>query len=177
MRQPLSFPLTQASAMKGVSVAILCCVLAAASANDNRGSNRFFNGGFGSGFGGGFGGGFPGTGGFQGGGFPGVGGFPGGGFPGGIGGGFPGSQGSSQCRYWCRNPENQVYCCETDLEPEGPVGTKPLDCPVVRPTCPFNVRGLRPITCSNDYKCGGVDKCCYDRCLQEHVCKPPSFFG
>ncbi|XP_037772780.1 small cysteine and glycine repeat-containing protein 2-like [Penaeus monodon] len=161
--------------MKGVSVVILCCVLAAASANNGRGSNRFFTGGFGgglnSGFGGGFGGGFPGAGGFQGGGFP-------GGF-GGIG-GFPGagiSQGSSQCRYWCRNPENQVYCCETDLEPEGPVGTKPLDCPIVRPTCPVSVRGLRPITCSNDYRCGGVDKCCYDRCLQEHVCKPPSFFG
>ncbi|XP_063615201.1 uncharacterized protein LOC134788256 [Penaeus indicus] len=119
--------------MKGVSLAILCCVLAAASANNGRGSTRFF--------------------------------------------GTGGHQSPSQCRYWCRNPENQVYCCENTFEPEGPVGTKPLNCPIVRPTCPFNVRGLRPITCSNDYRCGGVDKCCFDRCLQEHVCKPPSFFG
>nr|QOL09955.1 type IIa crustin cruIIa-1 [Penaeus vannamei] len=173
--------------MKGVSVIVLCCVLAASSADERRGSNRFFTGGFNNGFGGGgFGGGGFGGSGFGGGfgssGFGGVGGFQGGGiggFPGGVG-GFPGagiSQGSSGCRYWCRNPENQVYCCETDLEPEGPVGTKPLDCPLVRPTCPVSVRGLRPITCSNDYKCGGVDKCCFDRCLQEHVCKPPSFFG
>ncbi|XP_042882157.1 uncharacterized protein LOC122259453 [Penaeus japonicus] len=131
--------------MKCLRVAVLCCVLAAAAAN-----NRFFTG----------------FGGFQ------------GGF-----GGFPGAsltaaaQGPSQCRYWCKTPENQAYCCETNLEPEGPVGTKPLGCPIVRPTCPVGLRSQRPILCSNDYKCFGADKCCFDRCLQEHVCKPPSFFG
>ncbi|XP_047502984.1 heterogeneous nuclear ribonucleoproteins A1 homolog [Penaeus chinensis] len=157
--------------MKGVSVAILCCVLAAASANESQGSNRFFNGGFGSGIGSGFGGGFSG-------GFPGVGGFQGGGFSGGFGGtgGFRWYRRLPRSRNLPRIQPVQVLVQEPG-EPSGPVGTKPLACPAVRPTCPFNVRGLRPITCSNDYRCGGVDKCCFDRCLQEHVCKPPSFFG
>ncbi|XP_042882158.1 glycine-rich cell wall structural protein-like [Penaeus japonicus] len=170
--------------MKSVTAVALFCLLAATSADEGRGSSggssRFFTGGFG---------GFPGNGGFQGGfggspgfggsgGFPGVGGF--GGFPGagGFGGLSPAAaQGPSQCRYWCKTPENQAYCCETNLEPEGPVGTKPLGCPDVRPTCPVGLRSQRPILCSNDYKCFGADKCCFDRCLEEHVCKPPSFFG
>ncbi|XP_037772699.1 whey acidic protein-like, partial [Penaeus monodon] len=84
------------------------------------------------------------------------------------------SNGPSECRYWCKTPEGQAYCCETVHEPETPVGTKPLNCPQVRPTCP-RFHGP-PNTCSNDYKCAGLDKCCFDRCLGEHVCKPPSFF-
>ncbi|XP_027208052.2 PE-PGRS family protein PE_PGRS3-like [Penaeus vannamei] len=183
--------------MKGLSV-ILCCVLALVSANgkgNQQGNKRFFQGGFpgghggfpggvGGGFPGGVGGGFPGG---VGGGFPGGvgGGFPGGiggGFPGGIGGGFPGGFPSATappatCRRWCRTPEQQVYCCESAFEPEAPVGTKPLDCPQVRPTCPPTRFGGQPVTCSSDYKCGGLDKCCFDRCLAEHVCKPPSFYS
>nr|QOL09958.1 type IIa crustin cruIIa-4 [Penaeus vannamei] len=160
--------------MKGVKVAILCCLLVAVwadadadaqrrrSQGGRRGNARFFGGGF-HGGGGFLGGGFPG------GGFPG-GGFPGGGFPG-VGGGFP-----SQCRYWCRTPEGQAYCCEGAQQPERPVGTKFGLCPPVRPTCP-NTRFGPPQTCSNDYNCAGSDKCCFDRCLGEHVCKPPSIFG
>ncbi|XP_063611454.1 uncharacterized protein LOC134785101 [Penaeus indicus] len=156
--------------MKGIGV-ILCCVLAVVSAHGGR------PGGFPGGVPGGFPGGVPG-------GFPGgaPGGFPGGvpgGFPGGVPGGFPSATAPpATCRRWCRTPEQQAYCCETAFEPEAPVGTKPLNCPRVRDTCPpVRFGGQPPVTCSSDYKCGGLDKCCFDRCLGEHVCKPPSFYN
>nr|QIE09215.1 re-crustin [Rimicaris exoculata] len=140
-------------------------------------------GGF-PGQGGGFpgqGGGFPGQGGGfpgQGGGFPGQGGgFPGqgGGFPG-QGGGFPG--GSSSCKYWCRTPENQAYCCENGNQAQRPTPRptiRPGICPPVRPQCPPTRFGGPPQTCSSDSSCTNnyTDKCCFDRCLEEHVCKPP----
>ncbi|XP_063611450.1 uncharacterized protein LOC134785097 [Penaeus indicus] len=94
--------------------------------------------------------------------------------------GFPSATAPpATCRRWCRTPEDAVYCCEDKYEPEAPVGTKPLDCPDVRDTCP-PVRTLQeqgPVRCSSDFKCGGFDKCCFDRCLGEHVCKPPSFYS
>ncbi|XP_063611456.1 uncharacterized protein LOC134785105 [Penaeus indicus] len=148
--------------MKGVKLVLLCCLLVAVSGQrgGRRRQGRFFQGG-------GFHGGFPGGGVFPGGGFP------GGGFPGGS---FPGSSFPAQCRYWCRTPEGQAYCCEGAQQPQRPVGTKFGRCPPVRPTCP-QTRFGPPQTCSNDYNCAGRDKCCFDRCLGEHVCKPPSSFG
>ncbi|XP_027208050.2 uncharacterized protein [Penaeus vannamei] len=165
--------------MNSIKAVIVCCLLVAVSAGvdrrgGGRGSNRFLPGGFGGVHGGGLLGGGIHGGGIHGGGIHG----------GGIHGGFHGgsgiigagiSNGPSECRYWCKTPEGQAYCCETVHEPETPVGTKPLDCPQVRPTCP-RFHGP-PTTCSNDYKCAGLDKCCFDRCLGEHVCKPPSFFN
>ncbi|XP_064115798.1 elastin-like [Macrobrachium nipponense] len=84
----------------------------------------------------------------------------------------------SVCRYWCRTPQGQAYCCENVLQPQSLVGVvKPGQCPPARPVCP-PVRNFQPpATCSNDGACGGVDKCCYDTCLEEHVCKPPFGFG
>ncbi|XP_076030887.1 uncharacterized protein LOC143019073 [Oratosquilla oratoria] len=149
---------------------------------------RFFGGGLGfgnQGFGGI--GGFGGFGGFEGfGGFGGLGGIVGGVSPGIIGGVSPGLAGglgsvvapTSGCRYWCRTPEGAAYCCENVNQPTNPIATqvvKPGQCPPVRPVCP-RVSGP-PVTCSNDGACGGVDKCCFDRCLGEHVCKPPLGFG
>nr|ACF25907.1 crustin-1 [Eriocheir sinensis]ACR77767.1 crustin I [Eriocheir sinensis]ADB10836.1 crustin [Eriocheir sinensis]UCU83344.1 crustin [Eriocheir hepuensis] len=77
------------------------------------------------------------------------------------------------CRYWCKTPENQTYCCEDEREIPSKVGLKPGKCPPVRPVCP-PTRGFfePPKTCSNDGSCYGADKCCFDRCLGEHVCKP-----
>ncbi|XP_064090583.1 acanthoscurrin-1-like [Macrobrachium nipponense] len=113
--------------------------------------------------------------------------FPGGGVgPGGIlpgggvgpGGIHPGGVNPpATCRYWCRTPEGQAYCCESNQELEGPVGVKIGNCPRVRPQCPPVRFGGAPTTCSNDFKCAGADKCCYDVCLEEHVCKPQSYFG
>ncbi|XP_064099732.1 small cysteine and glycine repeat-containing protein 2-like [Macrobrachium nipponense] len=144
--------------MKGLLIA--CCLTVVAFAQDkNAGNKRFFGGlnqGFGAGFGGvdpGFGGGF------------------GGGINPGFGGGFGGV--SNTCRRWCRTPEGQAYCCETNNEPDTIPFVKPGVCPPVRPQCPPVRTFAPPQTCSNDSKCGGVDKCCYDRCLEEHVCKPP----
>ncbi|XP_068227551.1 elastin-like [Palaemon carinicauda] len=119
---------------------------------------------------------------------PGLGGHPGAINPGPaiIGGGIlPGNGGivglppvgsSQTCRRWCRTPEKQVYCCEQNHEPETLPIVKPGQCPPVRPQCP-PVRSGPPQTCSNDSKCFGVDKCCFDRCLEEHVCKPPQNSG
>ncbi|XP_076030612.1 uncharacterized protein LOC143018913 [Oratosquilla oratoria] len=88
--------------------------------------------------------------------------------------GSHGGSGSSSCRYWCNTPEGAFYCCEDARRPTNPFVVnivKPGRCPPVRPICP-RFSGA-PITCSKDGDCGGVDKCCFDRCLGEHVCKPP----
>ncbi|CAL4063316.1 unnamed protein product [Meganyctiphanes norvegica] len=99
-------------------------------------------------------------------------------FPGGAG-GYPGNGGQSgSCKYWCKTPQNQYYCCEQPGQqigggnPGGNVGTKPGFCPPVRPKCPPTRFGGPPRQCSNDYSCGGRDKCCFDTCLQHHTCKP-----
>ncbi|XP_042219299.1 uncharacterized protein LOC121864278 [Homarus americanus] len=127
---------------------------------------------------GGFGGGHP-TGGFGGvspiGGFGGV--SPIGGFGGGLGGGSPVNP-PSGCRYWCRTPKGQAYCCENVNEPQSFAGVvKPGQCPPVRPVCPLVKSFGPPSSCSNDGACGGVDKCCFDTCLQQHTCKAPYGFG
>ncbi|KAK7078794.1 hypothetical protein SK128_013926 [Halocaridina rubra] len=84
----------------------------------------------------------------------------------------------SACRYWCRTPQGQAYCCEDVSQPQSFAGVvKPGFCPPVRPVCPPVRSFLPPATCSNDGACGGVDKCCFDTCLQEHVCKPPLGIG
>ncbi|XP_066954084.1 uncharacterized protein [Macrobrachium rosenbergii] len=90
---------------------------------------------------------------------------------GGIGVGPVGS--SATCRYWCKTPENQAYCCEGNNELPTLPFVKPGVCPPVRPQCPPVRNFGPPEPCSNDSKCAGVDKCCYDRCLEQHVCKPP----
>ncbi|XP_050726117.1 uncharacterized protein LOC127003452 [Eriocheir sinensis] len=99
---------------------------------------------------------------------------------GGLFGGFPSPVAPpSTCRHWCRTPQNQAYCCEDAREVPSLVGVvKPGRCPPVRPVCP-PTRSFQqpPATCSNDGRCGGFDKCCFDTCLQEHVCKPPFGFG
>ncbi|XP_076031013.1 uncharacterized protein LOC143019204 [Oratosquilla oratoria] len=95
-----------------------------------------------------------------------------------VGGVVPPVAPSSNCRYWCKTPEGAAYCCETNNQPADPIATqivKPGQCPPVRPVCP-RIFGP-PITCSNDGACSGVDKCCFDRCLGEHVCKAPLGYG
>ncbi|XP_064100967.1 keratin, type I cytoskeletal 24-like [Macrobrachium nipponense] len=82
-----------------------------------------------------------------------------------------GSLGS--CRFRCRSPQGQVYCCEDTNQFAPVIFVKPGECPPVRPSCPA-VRSLDPpIHCSNDGRCSGIDKCCFDTCLQRSVCKPP----
>merc|ERR1712212_160898 len=146
-----------------------------------------FGGGFGGGFrpphGGGFGGGFPNVNPGFGGGFPNVnpgfgGGFGGGfppvnpGFGGGFGGNFPGfTAPPAQCRFWCRTPEGQTYCCESNAQPLRPDGFRPGFCPAVRAECPVRSFVGPPATCSKNGDCAIGNRCCFDRCLGEHVCK------
>ncbi|XP_066968457.1 elastin-like [Macrobrachium rosenbergii] len=115
--------------------------------------------------------GFPGQG-FPGQGFPGQG-FPGQGFP---GQGFPGGSGS--CKYWCRTPQQQAYCCDQGNNGGRFPGVRPGYCPPVRPACPPTRFGGPPITCAHDNDCASFsDKCCFDTCLEHHVCKPAQGFG
>ncbi|XP_076030892.1 uncharacterized protein LOC143019078 [Oratosquilla oratoria] len=129
-------------------------------------------GGVNPGFGGvnpGFGGVNPGFGGVT----PGFGGAgPGfGGVNPGFGGVNPGFGGANAgCRYFCRSPQGQFTCCGGNNQ-----SVKPGQCPPVRPDCP-RVFGP-PATCFSDASCAGVDKCCFDRCLGESVCKPPFGVG
>merc|ERR1719315_114390 len=136
------------------------------------GGNRpggFGHGGFGQG---GFGGNRPG--GFGQGGF-GHGGFNQGGFGGGFAhnGGFGGKPGArpAQCRNWCKTPEGQAYCCETNNQPITPDSHRGGQCPPVRDVCPVRGFGGPPQGCSKHGDCVHGNRCCYDRCLQEHVCK------
>ncbi|CAL4114887.1 unnamed protein product, partial [Meganyctiphanes norvegica] len=46
---------------------------------------------------------------------------------GGVGGGHGGSSGS--CRYWCRTPQGQAYCCEDGNEVASLPTVKPGQCP------------------------------------------------
>ena len=92
-------------------------------------------------------------------------------------GGYNNGRPSSGCRYWCRTPQGQAYCCENNNQRPTGVGLKPGQCPPVRPACPPTRSFGPPQTCSNDYSCGGNDKCCFDTCLQEHVCKAPIGYG
>merc|ERR1739842_222316 len=84
---------------------------------------------------------------------------------------------SASCRRWCRTPQGQAYCCEGGNEPLTAAVTKPGQCPPVRPSCPPTRNFGPPRTCSSDGACGGLDKCCFDTCLQHHTCKPPIGFG
>merc|ERR1712243_350383 len=96
----------------------------------------------------------------------------------GLGGGYGGSS-SGSCRYWCRTPQGQAYCCEGGNEVASLPTVKPGQCPPVRPQCPPTRFGFRPPQqCSNDSRCPGREKCCFDTCLQHHTCKAPtSFYG
>ncbi|XP_066986804.1 uncharacterized protein [Macrobrachium rosenbergii] len=53
---------------------------------------------------------------------------------------------------------------------------KPGQCPPVRPQCPVR-QFVPPQPCVSDGYCPGSDKCCFDRCLEQRVCKPVSVFG
>ncbi|XP_042868304.1 glycine-rich protein 2-like [Penaeus japonicus] len=151
----------------------LCALLSLAAGQTRVANNRGFGysgGGAFGGFGGGLiSGGRPVPGGFGTGGF-GSAGFGSGNF-GGLSGGYGGS---SSCRYWCRTPSNQYYCCGNTGQSSNIVAVHRGRCPQVRPFCPGTRNGA-PRPCSNDGTCSRLDKCCYDICLGQHVCKPAQY--
>ncbi|XP_076050560.1 uncharacterized protein LOC143031063 [Oratosquilla oratoria] len=55
----------------------------------------------------------------------------------------------------------------------GPIQVKPGFCPPKQLFCrPIRIFRL-PAICSHDGNCGRAKKCCFDRCLKQHVCKHP----
>ncbi|XP_064115796.1 pupal cuticle protein 36-like [Macrobrachium nipponense] len=90
---------------------------------------------------------------------------------GGFGGGFQPGFGVG-CRYSCRAPNGQFVCCGNSG-----FGTKPGQCPPIRPVCPDVRNFAPPQPCIIDHECTGLDKCCFDTCLEERVCKPPHGIG
>ncbi|KAF2362926.1 WAP-type 'four-disulfide core' domain [Trinorchestia longiramus] len=81
---------------------------------------------------------------------------------------FPHSHG---CRFQCKSPTGQVYCCEKTNQIPSLVHTKREHCPPARSSCPNTRASSVPSSCSNDNSCSGVDKCCFDVCLQYNTCK------
>ena len=82
------------------------------------------------------------------------------------------AQKESICRFWCKSPENEIYCCEKVEKPQANSG-KPGKCPSIRYNCTrLNKLTIKPFLCSSDMVCHGKEKCCYDRCLKHHICKP-----
>ena len=95
---------------------------------------------------------------------------------------------NKQCLFWCPHPTKGIYCCKF----KRPKGLKRGTCPEVRSHCPSGLTDAKtskaskfivapegdgfPILCNVDTDCGGIDKCCYDRCFDGHVCKPALFF-
>ena len=79
------------------------------------------------------------------------------------------------CRYWCRTKDNKFFCCRyfrpTTTTTTTKKPRKPGFCPKIRTVCPKKIFGP-PVICNDDYECAGTDKCCYDRCIQDRVCKP-----
>merc|ERR1712198_393457 len=51
----------------------------------------------------------------------------------GVGGGLGVGGSSGSCRYWCKTPQGQAYCCEGANEPIALPSVKPGRCPPVRP--------------------------------------------
>ncbi|XP_071552283.1 uncharacterized protein [Panulirus ornatus] len=77
------------------------------------------------------------------------------------------------CRYYCRAPNDEIYCCESDMDPITRPTVKGGVCPASEGSCSYLTF---VIPCSNDARCPDEDKCCFDSCQERHVCVPPSSF-
>lgn len=77
---------------------------------------------------------------------------------------------NDHCRYYCRTPEKEIYCCEDDMDPINRPSVKSGRCPALVPC----QQPLLIILCSNDSRCPDQDKCCFDPCLKRHACTAPS---
>ncbi|XP_076051007.1 uncharacterized protein LOC143031268 [Oratosquilla oratoria] len=82
------------------------------------------------------------------------------------------------CIKWCHTPLNVVYCCAHPGPGDSFPGVKPGSCPPIRYQCSqHRVQNSDPQICTHDGNCRGSEKCCYDTCWKEHVCKLPNSSG
>ncbi|CAL4178572.1 unnamed protein product [Meganyctiphanes norvegica] len=87
----------------------------------------------------------------------------------GVGGGVVPASGSV-CQFWC-NRGGKYVCCENSQQ------AHPGRCPVPRPQCPPVRSGFQgPQSCNLDIDCPFQNKCCYDTCLNDRVCKPAQYY-
>lgn len=78
---------------------------------------------------------------------------------------------SAKCRYVCIRPHsNEPYCCDDGSNNRGKPAIHGGQCPDVRILC---VRNPFFTKCGHDGQCAASDKCCYDTCVQHHICKSP----
>merc|ERR1712121_344147 len=86
-----------------------------------------------------------------------------------LGGGVVPASGSV-CQFWC-NRGGRYVCCENSQQ------AHPGRCPIPRPQCPPVRAGFQgPQPCNLDIDCPFQNKCCYDTCLNDRVCKPALYF-
>merc|ERR1712179_108141 len=86
-----------------------------------------------------------------------------------VGGGVVPASGSV-CQFWC-NRGGRYVCCENSQQ------AHPGRCPVPRPQCPPVRAGFQgPQSCNLDIDCPFQNKCCYDTCLNDRVCKPALYY-
>merc|ERR1712121_549010 len=86
-----------------------------------------------------------------------------------VGGGVVPASGSV-CQFWC-NRGGRYVCCENSQQ------VHPGRCPVPRHQCPPVRAGFQgPRPCNLDIDCPFQNKCCYDTCLNDRVCKPALYF-
>merc|ERR1712179_716213 len=86
-----------------------------------------------------------------------------------VGGGVVPASGSV-CQFWC-NRGGRYVCCENSQQ------AHPGRCPIPRPQCPPVRAGFQgPQSCNLDIDCPFQNKCCYDTCLNDRVCKPALYY-
>ncbi|XP_076050994.1 uncharacterized protein LOC143031263 [Oratosquilla oratoria] len=81
------------------------------------------------------------------------------------------------CMIWCRTPLGVPFCCKRPGQANPLPRVKAGICPPVPPVCPPTRSQGSSQPCTHDEKCRGSEKCCYDTCSQEHVCKLPNSSG
>ncbi|KAF0303230.1 hypothetical protein FJT64_024809 [Amphibalanus amphitrite] len=73
------------------------------------------------------------------------------------------------CRYFCIRPTtNEPYCCDDGTNRAGDPSIHGGKCPRLRLLC---IRFSFFNKCAHDGQCAASDKCCYDACIDMHICK------
>ncbi|CAL4093116.1 unnamed protein product [Meganyctiphanes norvegica] len=76
------------------------------------------------------------------------------------------------CVRWCKDDQSRSYCCHDGNRPILDSEVHPGTCPPIRKECTDALRINSPQICSDDAECGFYSKCCFDKCLDHHTCKP-----
>ncbi|CAL4181924.1 unnamed protein product [Meganyctiphanes norvegica] len=78
---------------------------------------------------------------------------------------------AQDCARWCKDDQGRAYCCHDGRDTVGNSEVHHGHCPPIRKVCPAT-RFQSPQVCSDDGECAYSSKCCFDKCLDHHTCKP-----